>query len=203
VIERIQADLERLRGLVQPGELDFDPMDARNKLADGKLSRRGVEVCYRLFDRGKTRYAVGEAMGISFAAATHRLEAWTKAGGQEREKMPLLDHFAVLPYDQVFDRVLVEFWDGPARRLAFIRRSTLDDLFDPLLQYGPSKRRLSPRIWSQVVSQNLPAIERIITTKYECSRSRDERLEIALPDLRDSGENFARDALKAAGVTAR
>jgi hypothetical protein len=31
LISSIQADLERLRGLIQPGEMEFDPKDSRNK----------------------------------------------------------------------------------------------------------------------------------------------------------------------------
>ncbi len=89
LIDSIQGQLERLRGLVLPQAEEFDPKDPRNKLPDGKLTPRGVEVCYRLFDAGRTRYAVKEAMAISYGAATHRLEAWKKSGGINREKMPV------------------------------------------------------------------------------------------------------------------
>jgi DNA-binding NarL/FixJ family response regulator len=89
LITSIQADLERLRGLIQPHESQPDPKDSRNKTPDGKFTARGVEVCYRLFDAGKTRYAVAEAMNISFGAATHRLGAWKKAGGRDRKRMRL------------------------------------------------------------------------------------------------------------------
>lgn len=86
LIDSIMSDLERLRGLVSPkAPPTFNPKDPRNKMSDGKLSPRGVEVCYRLFDAGKTRYAVKEALGISFGAATHRFQAWTKAGGVKRK----------------------------------------------------------------------------------------------------------------------
>jgi hypothetical protein len=89
LISSIQADLERLRGLIQPREVESDPKDSRNKTPDGKLTQRGVEVCYRLFDAGKTRYAVASAMNISFGAATHRLGAWKKAGARDRKKKRL------------------------------------------------------------------------------------------------------------------
>ena len=76
-IDSIQERLERLRGLIQPSKMEVDdPKDPRNKLPDGKLTQRGVEVCYRLFDAGMTRYAIKEAMGISYGAATHRMDAW-------------------------------------------------------------------------------------------------------------------------------
>lgn len=89
LITSIQAQLDRLKALVQTSQTTPDPKDARNKLPDGKLTARGVEVCYRLFDAGKTRYAVSEAMGISYGAATYRYAAWEKAGGPDRQKQPL------------------------------------------------------------------------------------------------------------------
>jgi len=90
LIDSIQADLNRLRGLVQaqrPAELD--PADPNNKTADGKLTPRGEETCYRMFDSGKTRYAVHEAMSISFGAANYRFDRWQKLGGVNRPKKPL------------------------------------------------------------------------------------------------------------------
>ncbi len=84
LIAAIQADLDRLKGLVAQATPEFDPANPRNKTADGKLSEDGVECCYRLFDEGKSRYSVGRSMKISFAAATHRFNSWRKAGGQKR-----------------------------------------------------------------------------------------------------------------------
>lgn len=89
LIDNIQAELDRLRGLLQPRTPEFDPKDPRNKTADGKFTPRGVEICYRLFDKGATRYAVSRAMNISFGAASHRQTAWGKAGGAARKKMRL------------------------------------------------------------------------------------------------------------------
>jgi hypothetical protein len=90
VIDEIQDKLDRLRGLVHPQTRDIsDPKDPRNKLPDGKLTDRGVEVCYRMFDAGMTRYSVAEAMGVSYGAATHRRDAWKKAGGHDRPKMSI------------------------------------------------------------------------------------------------------------------
>ncbi len=84
LIASIQVDLERLKGMVEQGVPQFDPANPQNKTADGKLSEEGVECCYRLFDEGKSRYSVSRAMRISFAAATHRFNAWRKAGGEKR-----------------------------------------------------------------------------------------------------------------------
>ena len=72
LIAGIQADLDRLKGLVEQAVPKFDPANPHNKTADGKLSEDGVECCYRMFDEGKSRYSVARAMTISFAAATHR-----------------------------------------------------------------------------------------------------------------------------------
>lgn len=89
LIDTIQADLDRLRGLVQPRFAEFDPADPRNKTCDGKLTQQGVECCYRMFDEGKSRYSVAQSMKISFAAATHRFQSWMKAGGEKRPRMRL------------------------------------------------------------------------------------------------------------------
>lgn len=95
-MEKMAAGLATLRQLLspdqqQPGD-EFDPKDPGNKYEVGgleKLTPRGVEICYRLFDAGSSRYAVAQAMDISFGAATHRYGAWQKAGGLERAKQPL------------------------------------------------------------------------------------------------------------------
>jgi hypothetical protein len=80
---------ERLRRLVKPHRQKFDPRDPRNKLPNGKLSERGVEACYRLFDQGKTPYTVGHEMLIAFGSAMHRFKVWQKAGGVNRKKQKL------------------------------------------------------------------------------------------------------------------
>lgn len=90
-LERVMTGFANLKALLAPeAEVPaFDPRDPANKYEDGKLTERGVEVCYRLFDAGKSRYAVGAEMQISFSAATHRFEAWKKEGGVARVKLPL------------------------------------------------------------------------------------------------------------------
>lgn len=86
LIAGIQADLDRLKGLVEQAAPKFDPANPANKNADGKLSKEGVECCYRMYDNGASRYSVAQSMKISFAAATHRLNSWRKAGGKKRVK---------------------------------------------------------------------------------------------------------------------
>ena len=70
LIAGIQADLDRLKGMVEQAAPKFYPANPHNKTADGKLSEDGVECCYRMFDEGKSRYSVARSMKISFAAAT-------------------------------------------------------------------------------------------------------------------------------------
>lgn len=93
-LERVMTGFANLKSLLAPAPdssygQQIDPRAPDNKLENGKLTDRGVEVCYRLFDAGKSRYAVGAEMEISFGAATHRYEAWKKAGGVDREKLNL------------------------------------------------------------------------------------------------------------------
>lgn len=95
-LERVMAGVNNLKGLLIPEAVadaaEFDPKDPANKQEVGglmKFTPRGVEVCYRLFDAGKSRYAVATAMDISFGAANHRYEAWKKLGGVNRTKQPL------------------------------------------------------------------------------------------------------------------
>ena len=95
-LERVMAGIAALKNILLPETeadmADFDPKDPANKYEVGglmKLTPRGIEICYRLFDVGKSRYAVATLMGISFGAATHRLEAWKKLGGVNRVKQPI------------------------------------------------------------------------------------------------------------------
>jgi hypothetical protein len=52
----------------------------------GHLTKRGVEVCYRLFDLGKSPIAVSYIMGMSLRAANARRKSWLDVGGQSRTK---------------------------------------------------------------------------------------------------------------------
>lgn len=89
LIDNIQEQLDRLRRLVRTQPEELNPGDPENKQDDGHLTPRGVEVCYRLFDEGKTRYHVSRAMEISFQAAKYRLDCWKKEGGNDRVRRPL------------------------------------------------------------------------------------------------------------------
>lgn len=55
----------------------------------GHLTPRGVEICFRLYDLGKSPLAVAWAMGISLAAAKNRQRGWLAAGGSDRTLVEL------------------------------------------------------------------------------------------------------------------
>jgi hypothetical protein len=84
LIASIEADLQRLKAMLEVPHEALDPANPHNKTTEGKLTPDGVECCYRMFDAGESRYSVARAMKISFAAATHRFNAWSKAGGIKR-----------------------------------------------------------------------------------------------------------------------
>ena len=52
--------------------------------ATGHLTKRGVEICYRLFDLGKSPTAVAYLMGMTLRSAGRRQRSWIKAGGLQR-----------------------------------------------------------------------------------------------------------------------
>jgi hypothetical protein len=54
---------------------------------------RGVEVCHRLFDAGKTPLAVAYLMHVSKRTILARHEEWTKLGGTNRPKVPLPERY--------------------------------------------------------------------------------------------------------------
>jgi hypothetical protein len=91
-VEAARTNLDRIVATLSPQNSDeadaLDPSSPLNKSGQF-LTDRGIEVCYRLFDMGKTRYAVAEALKISYGAATHRFHAWEKLGGKNRKRKPL------------------------------------------------------------------------------------------------------------------
>jgi hypothetical protein len=90
--QAINAELD-LRGTELTG--DLDPRFPANHRPDrsygddyvpptGHLTKRGVEICDRLYDMGKRPIAVAYLMGISLRAAENRRKGWLKAGGLQR-----------------------------------------------------------------------------------------------------------------------
>jgi len=54
--------------------------------ATGHLTKRGIEICYRLFDMEKSPLAVSYIMGMSLRATRRRQNGWRHAGGPDRVK---------------------------------------------------------------------------------------------------------------------
>jgi uncharacterized protein YutE (UPF0331/DUF86 family) len=67
----------------------FDPAYPSNKARNGKLTKRGIETCYRLFDHNKGPLAVAHLMRLSHQAAKRRHRIWKEIGARKRPKMPL------------------------------------------------------------------------------------------------------------------
>jgi hypothetical protein len=57
-----------------------------NHYEDKRLTKRGVEICYRLFDLGKSEMAVAHLLRLSLVAVKKRKKMWVKAGGKARKK---------------------------------------------------------------------------------------------------------------------
>src|SRR5437899_10738363 len=67
------------------------------------------------------------------------------------------------------DGLLLHAWDGSERVTAFISRRVMDDWVDPKQPYG-RRRSLFRAQYNALGKGNLPAIDRIVTTKFpaEC-----------------------------------
>lgn len=70
----------------------FDPRWPENRYGEReRLTPRGVETCYLLFDRGKSALAVAHLMDLSLRAARRRERQWKALGGQSRDRRPLAE----------------------------------------------------------------------------------------------------------------
>jgi hypothetical protein len=83
-IKQLNSELS-LKGRVFVDEQD--PRHPYNTYDDNRLTRRGVEICYRLFDAGKSLMAVAHLMGLSLHAARKRHTRWLERGGKRRPKI--------------------------------------------------------------------------------------------------------------------
>jgi hypothetical protein len=68
---------------------ELHPAHRANMSRNGNLTRRGVEICFRLFDLGKSPMAVAYLMYISAKAARRRYRQWLKLGGRARRRTEL------------------------------------------------------------------------------------------------------------------
>lgn len=80
-IKKLNAEMS-LKGTGLEGE--YDPYHPRNHYKDKRLTKRGVEICYRLFDLGKSEMAVAHLTRLSLLAVKKRKKMWAKLGGKSR-----------------------------------------------------------------------------------------------------------------------
>lgn len=64
----------------------FVPGWPENRYGRGRLTPRGVETCYQLFEMGKSAMAVAHLMDLSLASARKRERMWQNLGGDQRGK---------------------------------------------------------------------------------------------------------------------
>lgn len=65
---------------------DLHPRVPANFTPAGKLTPRGIEICYRLFDVGKSPLGVAYIMGMTYKSMLNRFKSWHKAGGRNRQR---------------------------------------------------------------------------------------------------------------------
>jgi hypothetical protein len=96
-IKLLNAELS-LEGTELEGECG--PQHPLSHYDDGRLTKRGVEICYRLFDRNKSAMAVAHLIGLSLRAARKRQRMWETLGGKDRIKVDI----ATIPHRQFYRR---------------------------------------------------------------------------------------------------
>ncbi|MGW1424644.1 hypothetical protein ACWAT4_31490 [Bradyrhizobium manausense] len=85
-IKKVNAELA-LKGTGLEGE--YDPGHPRNHFEDKRLTKRGIEICYRLFDHDRSEMAVAHLMRLSLLAVKKRKKMWTKLGGKSRKRVDI------------------------------------------------------------------------------------------------------------------
>lgn len=102
ILQQIAREKQRMQKVIEECDLtdtemqgELHPRHHLNKHTSrhecvqnaGRLTNRGVEVCYRLFDMGKSPIAVSYLMGISLRSATKRQKRWKESGGSKRQRL--------------------------------------------------------------------------------------------------------------------
>lgn len=76
---------------------ELHPRHPLNQYANGRLTRRGEEICYRLFDLGKSQHATAQLMGLALPSIRARFRKWRQIGGRKRKRAD----FASLPIPRI------------------------------------------------------------------------------------------------------
>ncbi|NJS13611.1 MAG: hypothetical protein HC788_02105 [Sphingopyxis sp.] len=98
-----RANLQALNKEFQLGEHwhgFYMPFSPHNQYENGRLTARGVEICYRLFDEGKSPMAVAHLMRVTLNSIKKRHQQWRGFGGPKREPVD----FEALPIRKFYRR---------------------------------------------------------------------------------------------------
>lgn len=90
----IQAELDLIHANFKEDEAPGHPYHSYD---NGRLTRRGVEIFYRLFDAGHSTLAVAYAMGLSTKSTRNRHKKWAALGGSKRP-MVSLEQLPIRPF---------------------------------------------------------------------------------------------------------
>ena len=96
-IEILNSELS-LKGTELKG--DLDPRHPLSRYDNGRLTKLGIEICYRLFDMGKSLMAVAHLTGLSLTATRKRRKIWAALGGRHRAKADI----AAIPHRKFYAR---------------------------------------------------------------------------------------------------
>lgn len=97
-IDNLNKELSAVKGTEFEG--DLYPSHPLNKYDDGRLTRRGIEICYRLFDAGNSPMTVAHLMGVSLISVRKRQKKWLDLGGTDRK----VGDFAAIPHRKFYAR---------------------------------------------------------------------------------------------------
>lgn len=81
LIEQLKAEC-LLKGL--GFDRDLNPRDIRMRYDGGRLTTRGIEIMFRLFDHGRSLMAVSIIMDVTLETARRRYRNWLQVGGKKR-----------------------------------------------------------------------------------------------------------------------
>jgi len=112
---------------------------------------------------------------------------WENKGGSAAQR---LARFGVDDGAHSSDGLLLHGWDGPQQVTAFISRRVMDNWVDPRRSLK-SQKSLYRAQYNDLGNRNLPAIERIATSKYQRGLAFNRQhpfVDILLSDITESGE---------------
>jgi hypothetical protein len=101
-----------------------------------------------------------------------------------------LTQFAIDDSPHNRDGLVLYGWDGAEMVTAFISRRVMDDWVDPRQPYR-GRRSLFRQQYNALGKRNLPAIERIVTSKYQRGAEFNRQhpfVDVLLSDITESGE---------------